>query len=223
MSMQNYEKIEKIGEGTYGVVYKAQDLITRRIVALKKIRLENEADGVPSTALREICLLKELDHENIVRLLDVVHADKKLYLVFEFLNQDLKKLFDNNLGGLPSDLVRSYVHQLLKGIEFCHTHRILHRDLKPQNLLIDSRGSIKLADFGLARAFSLPVRAYTHEVVTLWYRAPEILLGTKSYCTSVDMWSLGAIFGEMVSPSVQFSKEGDKGHLCHIFRTWGLP
>lgn len=223
MSMQNYEKIEKIGEGTYGVVYKAQDLITRRIVALKKIRLENEADGVPSTALREICLLKELDHENIVRLLDVVHADKKLYLVFEFLNQDLKKLFDNCLGGLPGDLVRSYVHQLLKGIEFCHTHRILHRDLKPQNLLIDARGSIKLADFGLARAFSLPVRAYTHEVVTLWYRAPEILLGTKSYCTSVDMWSLGAIAGEMVTGKALFPGDSEIDQLFRIFRTLGTP
>ena len=91
------------------------------------------------------------------------------------------------------------MHQLLSGIAYCHAHRVLHRDLKPQNLLIDNRGTIKLADFGLARAFSLPVRTYTHEVVTLWYRAPEILLGTKTYSTAVDVWSLGCIFAEMVS------------------------
>lgn len=89
--------------------------------------------------------------------------------------------------------------QLLKGIEFCHAHRVLHRDLKPQNLLIDSHGHIKLADFGLARAFGIPVRAYTHEVVTLWYRAPEILLGSKQYACPVDMWSLGPIFAEMIT------------------------
>lgn len=94
---------------------------------------------------------------------------------------------------------QSYMYQLLEGIAYCHVHRVLHRDLKPQNLLIDNRGHIKLADFGLARAFSIPVRTYTHEVVTLWYRAPEILLGAKSYSTAVDVWSLGCIFFEMVS------------------------
>ncbi|XP_037802398.1 cyclin-dependent kinase 2-like isoform X1 [Penaeus monodon] len=223
MSVQNYEKIEKIGEGTYGVVYKAQDRASKRIVALKKIRLENEADGVPSTALREIALLKELDHDNIVRLLDVVYGDHKLYMVFEYLNQDLKKLFDESRGGLPLDLVRSYMQQLLRGIAFCHANRILHRDLKPQNLLIDARGSIKLADFGLARAFCLPLRVYTHEVVTLWYRAPEILLGAKNYCTAVDMWSLGAIFAEMLTRKALFPGDSEIDQLFRIFRTLGTP
>lgn len=223
MSVNDYEKIEKIGEGTYGVVYKAQDRITRRIVALKKIRLENEVDGVPSTALREISLLKELDHENIVRLVDVVHGDRKLYMVFEYLNQDLKRLFDQCPGGLPIDLVCSYMQQLLRGIAFCHAHRILHRDLKPQNLLIDAKGFIKLADFGLARAFCLPLRTYTHEVVTLWYRAPEILLGTKNYCTAVDMWSLGAIFAEMLTKKALFPGDSEIDQLFRIFRTLGTP
>ncbi|XP_076062253.1 cyclin-dependent kinase 2-like [Oratosquilla oratoria] len=222
MALQNYEKIEKIGEGTYGVVYKAQDRKTRKIVALKKIRLDNESDGVPSTAIREITLLKELDHENIVRLLDVVHADRKLYLVFEYLNQDLRKLFDTSKG-LPKPLIQSYVWQLLQGIGFCHTNRILHRDLKPQNLLIDSMGYIKLADFGLARAFGVPVRAYTHEVVTLWYRAPEILLGAKTYCTAVDMWSLGCIFAEMFTRSALFRGDSEIDQLFRIFRTLGTP
>ena len=133
------------------------------------------------------------------RLLEVIHAENKLFLVFEFLEKDLKKYMDSQPGGIDLMLIKSYMFQLFKGIEFCHAHRVLHRDLKPQNLLIDTHGHIKLADFGLARAFGIPVRAYTHEVVTLWYRAPEILLGSRQYACPVDIWSLGPIFAEMVT------------------------
>ena len=130
--MENFQKIEKIGEGTYGIVYKAKDKITNQFVALKKIRLEIESEGVPSTAIREISLLKELEHPGIVQLLDVVHADQKLYLVFEYLDKDLKKLMDdhakeNGQTGLPEPLAMSYLKQLLEGIAYCHQHRVLHR------------------------------------------------------------------------------------------------
>ncbi|KAH6581353.1 hypothetical protein BASA61_009105 [Batrachochytrium salamandrivorans] len=126
--------MEKIGEGTYGVVYKAKDKITGDTVALKKIRLETEDEGVPSTAIREISLLKELKHPNIVKLLDIVHNDTKLYLIFEFLDLDLKKYMDTTVPvGLSASLVKSYLYQLVNGLLFCHAHRILHRDLKPQN------------------------------------------------------------------------------------------
>ncbi|XP_015518064.1 cyclin-dependent kinase 2 [Neodiprion pinetum] len=221
--MENFVKIEKIGEGTYGVVYKAKDKLTGKLVALKKIRLETESEGVPSTAIREISLLKELTHPNVVQLLDVVHCEKKLYLVFEFLQQDLKKLLDSTKAGLSHSIVKSYLHQLLKGIAFCHVHRVLHRDLKPQNLLIDKEGYIKLADFGLARAFGVPVRTFTHEVVTLWYRAPEILLGTKFYSTAVDVWSLGCIFAEMATRRALFPGDSEIDQLFRIFRTLGTP
>ena len=153
--------------GTYGVVYKAKDVTNGRIVALKKIRLEAEDEGVPSTAIREISLLKELRDDNIVRLFDIIHSDAKLYLVFEFLDLDLKKYMDNvgqKKEGLGPDIVKKFTYQLIKGTYFCHAHRILHRDLKPQNLLIDKEGNLKLADFGLARAFGIPLRTYTHEV-----------------------------------------------------------
>ncbi|XP_044533819.1 cyclin-dependent kinase 2 isoform X2 [Gracilinanus agilis] len=163
--MDNFQKVEKIGEGTYGVVYKAKNKVTGEVVALKKIRLDTETEGVPSTAIREISLLKELNHPNIVKLLDVIHTENKLYLVFEFLHQDLKKFMDASaLTGIPLPLIKSYLFQLLQGLAFCHSHRVLHRDLKPQNLLINAEGSIKLADFGLARAFGVPVRTYTHEI-----------------------------------------------------------
>ncbi|XP_061410726.1 cyclin-dependent kinase 2-like isoform X2 [Lethenteron reissneri] len=163
--MDNFQKVEKIGEGTYGVVYKARNKLTGEAVALKKIRLDTETEGVPSTAIREISLLRELNHPNIVRLLTIIHSEKKLYLVFELLDQDLKKFMDNATpSGIPLPLVKSYLYQLLQGIAFCHSHRILHRDLKPQNLLINAEGAIKLADFGLARAFGVPQRTYTHEL-----------------------------------------------------------
>eukprot|EP00961_Rhodomonas_salina_P180871 2441221-Rhodomonas_salina.1 len=223
--MEKYLKIEKIGEGTYGVVYKARDRQTQGIIALKKIRLDAEDEGVPSTAIREISLLKELQHPNIVQLKDVVHSENKLHLVFEFLDHDLKKHMDGHsaAGGMPAAMVQSYMYQMLSGIAFCHSHRVLHRDLKPQNLLIDRNGILKLADFGLARAFGIPVRTYTHEVVTLWYRAPEILLGSKHYSTPVDLWSIGCIFAELVMRRPLFPGDSEIDELFRIFRVFGTP
>jgi cyclin-dependent kinase len=222
------------------VVYKARDLLHNgRIVALKKIRLEAEDEGVPSTAIREISLLKEMNDPNIVRLLNIVHADgHKLYLVFEFLDLDLKKYMEAlpvsdggrgkalpegsgpDLGrlGLGDAMVKKFMSQLCEGIRYCHSHRVLHRDLKPQNLLIDREGNLKLADFGLARAFGVPLRTYTHEVVTLWYRAPEILLGGRQYSTGVDMWSVGCIFAEMCTRKPLFPGDSEIDEIFKIFR-----
>lgn len=223
--MDDYVKIEKIGEGTYGVVYKGKNKKTNRLVALKKIRLESEDEGVPSTAIREISLLKELQHANIVALEDVLMQENKLYLVFEFLSMDLKRYMDTIPSGQYMDkmLVKSYTYQITQGILYCHQRRVLHRDLKPQNLLIDNNGVIKLADFGLARAFGVPVRVYTHEVVTLWYRAPEILLGSQRYSTAVDIWSIGCIYAEMVTKRPLFHGDSEIDQLFRIFRTLTTP
>lgn len=220
--MEQYEKLEKVGEGTYGVVYKAQDG-EGSIVALKTIRLEAEDEGIPSTAIREISLLKELQHPNIVRLCDVIHTERKLTLVFEFLDQDLKKLLDGQESGLDATTTKSFLYQLLRGIAYCHQHRVLHRDLKPQNLLINREGALKLADFGLARAFGIPVRSYTHEVVTLWYRAPDVLMGSRKYSTPVDIWSVGCIFAEMVNGRPLFPGNTDQDQLQKIFKVLGTP
>lgn len=220
--LAKYQKLEKIGEGTYGEVYKAKEKSSGKLVALKKIRLEHEDEGVPSTAIREIALLKELNHPNVVVLREVVYDKQKLYLVFEFLDQDLKRYMDM-VPTVEPLLVKSYMWQLINGLAFCHSHRVLHRDLKPQNLLIDRKGNLKLADFGLARAFCLPVRTYTHEVITLWYRAPEILLGCKAYSTPVDMWSVGCIFAELVSKRPLFAGDSEIDQLFRIFRTLGTP
>jgi len=219
--MERYQTMKKIGEGTYGVVYKAKDRVTGEIIALKKIRLEAEDEGIPSTAIREISLLKELQHPNIVRLYDVVHTEHKLTLVFEFLDQDLKKYLDVCDSGLDLPILKSFLFQLLTGVAYCHHHRVLHRDLKPPNLLINREGQLKLADFGLARAFGIPVRSYTHEVVTLWYRAPDILMASRRYSTPVDMWSIGCIFAEMVLGRPLFSGVSEADQLDKIFRLLG--
>merc|ERR1719346_147896 len=192
---------------------------------MKKIRLESEEEGVPSTAIREISLLKELQHPNIVLLQDVIMQESRLYLIFEFLTMDLKKYLDTipQKEFCDPNLVKSYTYQILQAMLFCHQRRVLHRDLKPQNLLIDKNGSIKLADFGLARAFGIPVRVYTHEVVTLWYRAPEVLLGSPKYSCPIDIWSIGTIFAEMVNRRPLFQGDSEIDQLFRIFRVLKTP
>lgn len=220
----------------------------------------SETEGVPSTAIREISLLKDLCHPAIVQLFDVVIEPTDLFMVFEFIDMDLKHYMDRHKASFPpalikvsffffisqlilnSNILQSYMYQLLDGIAYCHSKRVLHRDLKPQNLLVDSEGHIKVADFGLARAFTLPMRGYTHEVITLWYRAPEILLGTKFYATGVDIWGLGCICAELVItlPPIRcnkyqllylfqilkrplFAGDTEVNQLHQIFKTMGTP
>ncbi|PAV84334.1 hypothetical protein WR25_16815 [Diploscapter pachys] len=223
--LEDYLKLEKIGEGTYGVVYKGRNKKTDEVVALKKIRLESEEEGVPSTTIREISLLKELAHPNIVSLQAVIMQENRLYLIFEFLSMDLKKYIDQLPSGeyLDQGTVKSYLFQICQAICFCHQRRVLHRDLKPQNLLVDTNGAIKVADFGLARAIGIPIRQYTHEVVTLWYRAPEVLLGATRYSMGVDMWSIGTIFFEMLVKKPLFQGDSEIDELFKIFQVMGTP
>ncbi|KAF5269888.1 hypothetical protein FQR65_LT05686 [Abscondita terminalis] len=223
--MEDYSKLEKIGEGTYGVVYKVLNKKTGMIVAIKKIKLDNEEEGVPPTAIREMSLLKELRHQNIVMLQDVIMEEARIHLIFEFLSIDLKNYL-NKLGSgkcMDPKLVKSYLYQINNAILFCHQRRVLHRDLKPQNLLINKDGLIKLADFGLGRSFGVPVRAFTHEVVTLWYRAPEILLGSARYSCPVDVWSLACIFSEMATNKPLFQGDSEIDQLFKIFRVLRTP
>ncbi|XP_022181712.1 cyclin-dependent kinase 1-like isoform X2 [Myzus persicae] len=225
VTMDAYDKLEKIGEGTYGVVYKCMERSSKEIVAVKKIRMEMEDEGLPSTAIREISILKELNHPNIVNLREILMDDIRLYLVFEFVPMDLKKFIDSRpKKHLDEVLTKSFAYQLLVAIYYCHVRRILHRDLKPQNILIDIKNNIlKVADFGLGRTFGLPIRVYTHEVVTLWYRAPEVLLNTQRYGCPIDMWSIACIFAEMASGKPLFQGDSEIDQLFHIFRILTTP
>ncbi|XP_028153092.1 cyclin-dependent kinase 2 [Diabrotica virgifera virgifera] len=226
--LDRFIKLAKAGEGTYGVVYKAKNKLTGKNVALKRIKLEKfynkgDSEGVPPTAIREISLLKGLRHSSIVELLDVMQTTDKLYLVFEYLDLDLKRYLDNTRRPMEAELLRNYMKQLIEALAYLHSHRILHRDLKPQNLLVDKEGHIKLADFGLSRSFSLPTRTYTHEVVTIWYRAPELLLGAKMYCPGIDIWSLGCIMAEMLTNKALFPGDSEIDQLYKIFKVMGTP
>ena len=225
-NVSRYLKISKIGEGTYGVVYKAKDIQTEKIVALKKIRLNPEIEGTTSTSIREIALLKELNHPNIIHLQEVIHTSKKLSLIFEYCETDLKKKQEEYLiknEKLPPNLIKKYFKGLLQGISYLHKKKIIHRDLKPQNLLITENNEIKICDFGLARGTGVPIQSYTNEVVTLWYRPPDILLGSKIYDNSVDLWSVGCIFGEMLLGKSLFEGKNEVEQCEKIFKIIGTP
>ncbi|KAL5115949.1 negative regulator of the PHO system [Pleosporales sp. CAS-2024a] len=220
----SFQQLEKLGEGTYATVFKGRNRQTGELVALKEIHLDSE-EGTPSTAIREISLMKELRHENIVLLHDVIHTENKLMLVFEFMDKDLKRYMDSrgDRGALDPPTIKSFMYQLMRGIAFCHDARVLHRDLKPQNLLINNRGQLKLADFGLARAFGIPVNTFSNEVVTLWYRAPDVLLGSRTYNTSIDIWSAGCIMAEMYTGRPIFPGTTNEDQVQKIFRLMGTP
>ncbi|KAF5916539.1 hypothetical protein HPG69_005334 [Diceros bicornis minor] len=218
--LETYVKLDKLGEGTYATVFKGRSKLTENLVALKEIRLEHE-EGAPCTAIREVSLLKNLKHANIVTLHDLIHTERSLTLVFEYLDSDLKQYLDHCGNLMSMHNVKIFMFQLLRGLAYCHRRKILHRDLKPQNLLINERGELKLADFGLARAKSVPTKTYSNEVVTLWYRPPDVLLGSTEYSTPIDMWGVGCIHYEMATGRPLFPGSTVKEELHLIFRLLG--
>ncbi|XP_023606904.1 cyclin-dependent kinase 7 isoform X2 [Myotis lucifugus] len=200
---KRYEKLDFLGEGQFATVYKARDKNTNQIVAIKKIKLGHRSeakDGINRTALREIKLLQELSHPNIIGVI----------------------IKDNSLVLTPSH-IKAYMLMTLQGLEYLHQHWILHRDLKPNNLLLDENGVLKLADFGLAKSFGSPNRAYTHQVVTRWYRAPELLFGARMYGVGVDMWAVGCILAELLLRVPFLPGDSDLDQLTRIFETLGTP
>ncbi|CAB4061525.1 CDK14 [Lepeophtheirus salmonis] len=221
--LEAYIKLEQLGEGSYATVFKGYSNLTKQVVALKEIRLQEE-EGAPFTAIREASLLKELKHTNIVTLHDIIHTKSSLTFVFEYVNTDLSQYLEKNPGGLNPKNAKLFLFQLFRGLSYCHKRRILHRDVKPQNLLIGENGELKLADFGLARAKSVPSHTYSHEVVTLWYRPPDVLLGSTNYNTSLDIWGVGCIFVEMLNGYPCFPGVRDVyDQLDKIFRVVGTP
>ncbi|KAF4675331.1 hypothetical protein FOL47_007949 [Perkinsus chesapeaki] len=225
-----YELCEKLGEGTYGKVYRGIDKVTREPVAVKRMKINLEDEGCPSLAIREIALLRKIRSANVVSLLHI-HADRNssspwdsLTLVFELLTYDLRQFIKRN--SIPSaPCLKYFIYQILRGVKACHDLRIMHRDIKPQNLLISqTTGRIKLADFGLARSYMHPTHRCTHEIVTLWYRAPEVIMGSLDYTYSIDIWSIGCVMAELFTGgSPLFPADSEVETLFQIFRMRGTP
>jgi len=227
-SVAEFQCLNRIEEGTYGVVYRAKDKRTQEIVALKKLKMEREKEGFPITSLREINTLLISQHVNVVTVREIVVGSNmdQIYIVMDFVQHDLKSLMETmrkkNQVFLPGE-VKCLMVQLLKAIAHLHDNWILHRDLKSSNLLLSHNGILKVGDFGLAREYGSPLKAYTSIVVTLWYRAPELLLGIKNYSTHIDVWSIGCIFGELLHMEPLFPGKSEVDEVNKIFKLLGTP
>ncbi|KAF9921327.1 hypothetical protein FBU30_008681 [Linnemannia zychae] len=224
-SVENYEKLNRISEGTYGVVYRAKDRVTGEIVALKKLKLDQEKNGFPITSLREIYTLLLAKHPHIVNVREIVVGDTltQIFIVMDFIEHDLKELMSGMRAPFLQSEVKTLMLQLLSATELLHENWILHRDLKTSNLLLNNKGEMKVADFGLARRYGEPQGVLTQPVVTLWYRSPELLLGAKQYTTAVDMWSIGCIFAEFVNNEPLLPGRSEAEQLEKIFKLLGMP
>ncbi|XP_062506650.1 cyclin-dependent kinase 7-like [Corticium candelabrum] len=223
----NYRKIEFLGEGQFATVFKAEDLAhDGRIVAVKKIKMgrrQEASDGINRTALREIKLLQELSHPHIIGLLDVFGHNSNISLVFDFMNTDLEVIIKDTSIVLTAGNIKRYLLMTLQGLEYLHSMWVLHRDMKPNNLLVDKNGILKITDFGLAKFYGSPNRVYTHQVVTRWYRCPELLFGARIYGPGVDTWATGCILAELLLRVPFLTGESDLDQLSKIFETLGTP
>ncbi|MEE6483893.1 hypothetical protein FKM82_013686 [Ascaphus truei] len=224
-SVEEFQCLNRIEEGTYGVVYRAKDRKTDEIVALKRLKMEKEKEGFPITSLREINTILKAQHPNIVTVREIVVGSNmdKIYIVMNYVEHDLKSLMETMKQPFLPGEVKTLMIQLCRGVKHLHDNWILHRDLKTSNLLLSHAGILKVGDFGLAREYGSPLKPYTPIVVTLWYRAPELLLGAKEYSTAIDMWSVGCIFGELLTQKPLFPGKSEIDQINKIFKDLGTP
>lgn len=224
--VKRYEKISFLGEGQFATVYKARDVTNGMIVAVKKIKVGSRTeakDGINRTAIREIKFLRDLKHPNVIGLLDVFGYKSNVSLVFDFMDTDLEIVIKDSQIVLISAHVKAYMIMTLQGLDYLHSNWILHRDLKPNNLLINSKGVLKIGDFGLAKNYGSPNKVYSHQVVTRWYRAPELIFGAKIYSTGIDIWAVGCILAELLLRVPFLPGETDLDQLNQIFKVLGSP
>ncbi|XP_067826508.1 cyclin-dependent kinase 11B isoform X6 [Heptranchias perlo] len=224
-SVEEFQCLNRIEEGTYGVVYRAKDKKTDEIVALKRLKMEKEKEGFPITSLREINTILKAQHPNIVTVREIVVGSNmdKIYIVMNYVEHDLKSLMETMKQPFLPGEVKTLMIQLLRGVRHLHDNWILHRDLKTSNLLLSHSGILKIGDFGLAREYGSPLKPYTPVVVTLWYRTPELLLGAKEYSTAIDLWSVGCIFAEFLTQKPLFPGKSEIDQINKIFKELGTP
>ncbi|KLT42273.1 Pkinase-domain-containing protein, partial [Cutaneotrichosporon oleaginosum] len=221
---ERYERLAQVGEGTYGKVYKARNTGSGALVALKRIRMEQEREGFPVTSMREIKLLQALDHPNIVRLMEMMVSHNSVYMVLEYMNHDLTGILSHPEVKLSPANIKSLNYQMLSGLGYLHRRGILHRDMKGSNILLNGEGELKLADFGLARWYHKHKRDdYTNRVITLWYRSPELLMGETAYGPEVDTWSAGCIMLEIFTGKPTFQGQDEISQLDAIWAILGTP
>ncbi|XP_030919715.1 cyclin-dependent kinase-like 2 isoform X3 [Geospiza fortis] len=219
--MDKYQVLGLVGEGSYGMVTKCRNRESGQIVAVKKFLESDDDAAVRKIALREIKLLKQLRHENLVNLLDVCKRKKRWYLVFEFVDHTVLDDLEDSPNGLDFERVRKYLFQIMRAIAFCHSHNIIHRDIKPENILVSQSGVVKLCDFGFARPLATSGEAYTDYVATRWYRAPELLVGDSKPGRPVDVWAVGSLITEMLTGEPLFPGDSDIDQLYHITKCLG--
>eukprot|EP00051_Salpingoeca_urceolata_P003527 m.58462 g.58462 ORF g.58462 m.58462 type:complete len:379 (-) comp12867_c0_seq2:22-1158(-) len=221
----DFERLDRIGEGTYGIVYRGRDKATREIVAIKRVKMNREKNGLPISSLRELRALQRTKHPNVVQLQCVAVGREltSVFLVLEYCEHDLAALVDNLPTQLPEAAIKCLVLQLVRGVEFLHDNHVVHRDLKLSNLLLTEGGVLKICDFGLARDYGEPPRCMSPTVVTLWYRAPELLLGEDTYGPKVDCWAVGCILGELLLHEPLMPGKTEAGQLDLIESLLGTP
>jgi cell division cycle 2-like protein len=223
-SVDEFKRLNTINEGTYGIVSRAEDMETGETVALKKVKMENEREGFPLTSLREINILLSFHHPSIVDVKEiVVGSGDSTYMVMEYMEHDLKAVMETMKQPYSQSEVKCLMLQLLEGVKYLHDNWVIHRDLKTSNILLNNRGELKICDFGLSRQYGSPLKPYTQLVVTLWYRAPELLLGATEYSTAIDMWSMGCIMAELLTKKPLFDGKRDIDQLSKIFKMLGTP
>ncbi|QDZ23000.1 cyclin dependent kinase [Chloropicon primus] len=224
-SVDEFEKLNHIDEGSYGVVYRARDKRSGKVVALKKIKMSKQKEGFPLTSVREINILLGLDHPNILNVSEVVVGKSldSIFLVMEFMEHDLKGLLEELKKPFSTAEVKALMKQLLSGLAYMHDNWVFHRDLKTSNILYNNKGEVKICDFGLARTYGSPLKAYTQLVVTLWYRAPELLLSEGVYSPGIDVWSMGCIMAELLTRKPLFKGKTEIELIDKVFALLGTP
>ena len=218
-----YNHITALREGTYGTVFKAQDSETGEFVVMKYIRMDQEEDGVPASSIREVTIIQNLNHSNIVKLRDVTTENGSLIMVLEYMDLDLRVFLDRKRSPLEPRLLQSYAYQLLSGVNYIHSTGYIHRDLTPSNILINKTGLLKIGDFGKAHIYHHPMKRVVCEMPSLWYVAPELLLETDYYGLEIDVWSAGCIIAEMARGQVLFGGDSPIDQMIIICKTLGTP